>query len=120
MHIKLIVMYVNYFSEKLEKNQLYFPSHAFLYTSCLPLFLLVQFLLLLILSYPSSPMKGILLLVDYGSPTPPLLFTTTYLIHQKISGSSMVRESEEIHRLNFLLCISIAHVLLSTLPRTRS
>ena len=44
----------------------------------------------------------------------------TYLIYQKFSDGSMVRESEKLYKINLSLCISIAHILPPNLPRTRS
>ena len=43
----------------------------------------------------------------------------TYLVYQKFSDGVMVRELEKFHRLNFLLCMSITHILPPTHPRIR-
>ena len=55
------------------------------------------------ISFPDD----ILLVVEYNSPTP----HPTYLIYQKISDGSMVKDLEKFHKLNFLLCMSIIHIL---------
>ena len=55
------------------------------------------------ISFPEE----ILLVVEYNPPTP----HPTYLIYQKISDGSMVKDLEKFHKLNFLLCMSIIHIL---------
>ena len=42
-----------------------------------------------------------ILVVEYNPPTP----HPTYLIYQKISDGSMVKDLEKFPKLNFLLCI---------------
>lgn len=83
------------------------------------LFLPVQFLLQLFLLQPSSldPWDRDSSCGSLQSRNPS---TTTYLIYEKISVGSMVRESETFHKLSFLLCVKIVSILPHTLPTTRS
>ena len=114
------MVYFNYFSINWKK----IASFSFICLSLynfFQLFILIQFLLQLILLQPPSlevwePKKEILLVVDYSLATPPLQ-PTQYIERFQMAAWS---GREKFHKLNFLLCTSIAHILPHILPKRRS